>query len=76
MDDSERRSRAHARYNRATLRKAQLQPREEDLSPIRGPEAVALVHQLTIESWSLTGRAMPDYTRDRIPCRFVPWHRA
>jgi len=76
MDDPDRHSRAQARRSRAILRKTHLLPREHDLSPLRGPDAVALVQRLTIESWSLSGQAIPDYTRDRIPCRFVPWPRS
>ena len=55
------------------LRKATLAPVEADLDTIRGAEAVALVDRLTRESWTLGGFALPTYTRDQIPCRFVPW---
>lgn len=71
MSDADRRLRAQARYGRAVLRKARLQSREDDLTPIRGADAVGLVQQLTAESWSLAGLEVPAYTRDRIPWRFV-----
>jgi hypothetical protein len=71
MADLDRGARAAARRHRATLKKAQLQPVEEDLSPLRGAEAVSLVQRLTLASWSLAGRHQPTYTRERIPIRFV-----
>jgi hypothetical protein len=49
-----------------------LQRSEAVLTPIHGPEAVALVGQLTAESWSLAGLEAPSYTRESIPFRFVP----
>jgi len=58
------------------LRKSRLQRSEADLTPISGEEAVALVRQLTAESWSLAGLETPNYTRDRIPWRFVPGRSA
>lgn len=67
-----RRARADARRDRATLRKTVLLPVESDLSPIEGPEAVSLVARLTRESWSLSGSTAPTYTRQQIPCKFVP----
>jgi hypothetical protein len=71
MDDA-RRARADARRRRATLRKATLQSVEEDLSPLRGAEALSLVDRLTVECWSLAGRPLPTYRREEIPVRFVP----
>jgi hypothetical protein len=71
MADLDRGARAEARRKRATLKKTHLQPVEEDPSSLRGPEAVSLVHHLTLESWSLAGRQQPTYTRERIPIRFV-----
>ena len=76
MSDSERSSRARARRGRAILRKSRLQRSEADLTPISGPEAIALVRQLTAESWSLAGLVAPNYTRDRIPWRFLPGRSA
>jgi hypothetical protein len=72
MSDAGRRERAEARRARAILRKSRLGPLEADLSPIRGVEALSLVHQLTMESWALSRREEPQYTREQIPWRFVP----
>jgi hypothetical protein len=72
MSTSERQKRAEARRTRAVLNKTHLNATEADLSPISGANAISLAVRLTIESWSLTGEPEPDYTRDRIPCRFVP----
>ena len=73
MEDAGRRARAEARRRRAILHKSSLQVCEADLSPVRGAEAVSLVARLAVESWAMAGRALPDYSRDRIPVRFVPW---
>ena len=72
MSDADRRARAVARASRVVLHKAQLQDREADLCPVRGAEALSLVHALTQEGWSLAGLPQPSYTRAEIPCRFVP----
>ena len=72
MSDADRSSRALARRGRAILQKTRLQSSEADITPISGPDAVALVRQLTAESWSLAGLEAPNYTRDRIPWRFIP----
>lgn len=53
------------------LHKTRLQGIERDFSPVRGGEAVSLVHRLTIEGWTLAGRELPAYPRARIPVRFV-----
>ena len=76
MSDADRNARARARQGRAILRKARLQRVETDITPILGADAVALVRQLTAESWSLAGLESPNYTRDRIPWRFVPGRSA
>jgi hypothetical protein len=70
MDD-ERRHRAMVRQSRMILRKTVLQAQEEDLSPVYGAEALSLVHRLTQESWALSGRVLPGYTREQTPYRFV-----
>lgn len=75
MSDVDRRRRAQARQSRAILRRGRLRRREDDLTPIGGTDAVALVQQLTAESWSLAGLEVPTYTRDRVPWRFVPGRR-
>jgi hypothetical protein len=72
MSASDRRLRAQGRRSRASLSKARLRPTEEDLTPVRGPEAISLACRLTVESWSLSGRPEPTYKRQQIPCRFVP----
>jgi hypothetical protein len=72
MADADRRQRALARRARTVLHKARLGDVEHDLSPLCGEEAVSLVKRLTDESWALAGPVQPSYTRDRIPCRFVP----
>jgi hypothetical protein len=54
------------------LRKSRLGPTEEDLSPLRGAEAVSLVYRLSLEAWSLAGLEEPTYTRRETPWRFVP----
>jgi len=71
MSDAERKARAKARRARITLHKALLGAVEHDLSPISGPAAVSLVHRLSLEAWSLSGRQLPSYTRAEIPVRFV-----
>jgi hypothetical protein len=76
MSDADRSSRARTRRGRAILRKTRLQASETDLTPIDGWDAVALVTELTAESWSLAGLDLPTYTRDRIPFRFVPGRSA
>lgn len=75
MSDADRRLRAQARQGRAILRKGRLDDREGDPAPISGPDAVALVQQLTAESWSLAGLEVPSYTRETIAWRFVPDRR-
>ena len=72
MSDADRRARATARTSRVVLHKALLQDREADLCPIRGVEALSLVHALTREGWSLARLPEPTYSRADIPVRFVP----
>lgn len=72
MEDAKRRERAAARMQRATLHRTSLGDGEQDLSPIAGAEAISLLTALSRESWSLTGRELPTYTRGEIPCRTVP----
>jgi hypothetical protein len=68
----DRRTRAEARRQRAILRKTTVaREHESDPSPVRGPDAVSLVHRLTLESWSLSGRELPAYSRAHLPIRFV-----
>jgi hypothetical protein len=71
--ESERRARAEARRATATLLRTNLARVEQDIVPLRGEEAVSLVHQLTRTSWSMAGRSVPTYTRAETPIRFVLW---
>jgi hypothetical protein len=54
------------------LHKGHVGEPEVDFSPVSGPEALSLVHRLTLTSFSLAGLTRPTYTRAQIPCRFVP----
>jgi hypothetical protein len=72
MERSERAARAQNRRERAVLNRTTLSPREPDLTPVSGVEALALVSQLTREGWSAAGLEMPRYSRSEIPVRFVP----
>jgi hypothetical protein len=58
-----------------TLHKGRLGEPEVDLSPVFGAEAISLVHRLTLASYSLARQDRPTYTREQIPCKFVPRHR-
>jgi hypothetical protein len=71
MSLSERRARAELRRGRVTLAKTVLQRVEHDSNPIAGAEAIALVTRLSRESWSLTRRPFPAYTRQETVYRFV-----
>ena len=70
MTDAEKR--AQARRERMTLHKGRLGEPEIDFSPIFGSEAISLVYRLTLASYSLAGQARATYTREQIPCKFVP----
>jgi hypothetical protein len=72
MSDQARRLRAQERQSKAIIRKSRTSEPETDVCPIRGAEAVSLVFSLTKSSWALAGLALPDYSRARIPFRFVP----
>ena len=54
-----------------TLRKGVLRESAPDEAPVRGPEAISLVHRLTLESWALAGLDLPTYSRAATPFRFV-----
>jgi hypothetical protein len=69
---TEAEKRAQARRGRITLRKTRLGEPEADFSPVFGAEAVSLVCRLTRASYSLAGYSHPVYTRQQIPCRFLP----
>jgi hypothetical protein len=45
----------------------------DDLSATTTPEErLAMVDALTLEAWSLTGRALPEYTRRETPVSIRP----
>lgn len=69
--EAARRARAELRRSRATLSKTRLAAVEQDLTLIRGSDAISLVTRLTRECWSISGRDEPVYARNEIPCRFV-----
>ena len=70
--ETDRRARAEARRSSAVIQRSTLHEGERDLSPISGVEALSLATRLTRESWSLSGRPLPSYSRKTIPVRFVP----
>ena len=72
MTEAERR--AQARSEQMTLRKSHLGEPEVDFSPVFGAEAMSLVYRLTLASYDLAGHTHPAYSREQIPCRFVPRH--
>lgn len=74
--DELRRRRAEERGARMVLRRARVERDEVDLDPLSGEAALSLVERLTLESWSLAGLPLPEYTRAEIPVRFVPRDRA
>lgn len=44
----------------------------DDLSATTTPEErLAMMWPLAVEAWSLTGRAMPEYTRETMPVRVM-----
>jgi hypothetical protein len=55
-----------------TLRKSRLGEPEVDFSPVFGAEAISLVNRLTLASYDLAGYKRAAYSREQIPCRFVP----
>lgn len=70
--EAARRARALLRSQRVSLRKTHLKAKEAELHPLEGVEAISLLTRLSKESHSLAGYAEPTYTRQQIPCRFVP----
>ncbi len=73
--DPDRMARAAQRARTITIRKTTV-GHEQDLSPIRGADAISLATQLSREAFSLAGHAVPAYAREHIPVRFVPRRRA
>jgi hypothetical protein len=72
MSATDRARRAEARRKSAVLHRTRLRRRELELDPVAGAAAVALVAQLTRESWAEAGLPLPTYTRAEVPIRFVP----
>ena len=58
------------------LRKIRLHADDEDPDPIRGADAISLVHRLTLESWALAGLELPAYSRSETPYRFTASRRS
>jgi hypothetical protein len=69
---TEAEKRAQARGERMTLRKSRLGEPEVDFSPVFGTDAISLVTRLTLTSYDLAGYTRPAYSREQIPCKFVP----
>jgi hypothetical protein len=69
---TEAEKRAQARGKRMTIRKSRLGEPDVDFSPIFGADGVSLVYRLTLTSYDLAGLKRPGYSREQIPCRFVP----
>lgn len=68
-EDEARRQRVAARANwagwKGTLKDM---PTEPDLTPTTSAEErLALLSELSVRSWALTGRSVPDYERANIP---------
>jgi hypothetical protein len=72
MDD--RTLRAQARRRRLTITKRRLGDPDDDV--IDGPDAVGLVFQLTLASWAVTGKPLPELARSELPIKFVSGRRA
>jgi len=72
--DEDLKQRAAARRARTTITKRRLGEEDED-GVIRGEAAVSLVYQLTMTSWTLSGRPVPGLARHELPYRFLPGRR-
>ena len=72
MDTTEREARAARRRQSTLLKRTTLKRAESDLTPLSGFAAIALVQQLTRETWAVGGKPTPTYRREEIPVRFVP----
>lgn len=70
-NDKERKDRAKKRRQTMTVRFTTLDD-ESDPWPVRGPEAISLVTQITRDVWSLAGRPWPKYKRKDMPVRCIP----
>jgi hypothetical protein len=72
METTEREARAARRRQSIVLNRTTLKRTETDLTPLSGFAAIALVEELTRETWAIGGKPTPTYRRDEIPVRFVP----
>jgi hypothetical protein len=72
MSEVGRKLRAEQRRKRAIIHRYRSNEAEPDIFPISGADAISLATSLTRESWSISGRRWPDYTRKDTPYRFVP----
>jgi hypothetical protein len=72
MDLTEREARAARRRQSIVLNRTRLKRAESDLTPLSGLAAIALVQQLTRETWAIARKPIPTYSRKEIPVRFVP----
>ena len=71
-DTQEREARAARRRQTILVNRTTLKRVESDLTPSSGFAAIALVQQLTRETWAIAGKPTPTYPREEIPVRFVP----
>lgn len=72
MDDAEARAqRARARAGWTVTRTSLAQPPDDDLSALSISERMALVWQLTLDAWAMTGQEIPAYERSRMPGKLV-----
>jgi hypothetical protein len=69
--EAERRKRAAERAARVTIRKDGQSPAEGDPVHLTPEQSVALVYELTLTAWALSGKPFPQYTRATMPIRRV-----
>ena len=69
MDATDREARAARRRQSIVLNRTSLKRAESDLTPLSGLAAIALVQQLTRETWAIAGKPTPTYRREEIPVR-------
>ena len=73
MSDAERKLRAEERRGRMVITRCDLEDSDIDPNPTFGAEAISLAAVLTRESWSMSGRPLPDYSRAKTPYKFVKY---
>jgi hypothetical protein len=70
--DAERAARAAARRSWPVRRCALGEEPTEDLSATTtAAERIAMVWQLTLDAWAMSGRPIPDYPREQAPVRVI-----